>query len=127
MSMPLLQRCLFIGLAAALAAVPLFAGGDLGDLGTVQKWENLEVELQGPTSVGLSDTANPFLIEVTATFSGPGGSFAVPAFYAGDGQGGMDGDVWIARFSANAVGDWTMITTSTEPLLEGHTGTFRVD
>jgi hypothetical protein len=127
MSMLLLQRCLFIGLAAVLAAVPLSAGGDLGDLGTVQKWEKLEVELQGPTSVGLSDTANPFLIEVTATFSGPGGSFAVPGFYAGDGQGGMDGDVWIARFSANAVGDWTMTTTSTEPLLDGHTGTFKVD
>lgn len=124
--MPVLQRCVFIALAAVLAAVPTFAGGDLGSLGTVQKWEKLEVELEGPMSVGLSDTANPFYVEVIATFSGPGGSFAVPAFYAGDGEGGMDGDVWIARFSANAVGDWTMITTSAEPLLDGYTGTFKV-
>ena len=124
--MPVLQRCVFIALAAVLAAVPTFAGGDLGSLGTVQKWAKLEVELEGPMSVGLSDTANPFYVEVTATFSGPGGSFAVPAFYSGDGEGGMDGDVWIARFSANAVGDWTMITTSAEPLLDGYTGTFKV-
>ena len=124
--MPVLQRCVFIALAAVLAAVPTFAGGDLGSLGTVQKWAKLEVELEGPMSVGLSDTANPFYVEVTATFSGPAGSFAVPAFYAGDGEGGMDGDVWIARFSANAVGDWTMITTSAEPLLDGYTGTFKV-
>lgn len=124
--MPVLQRCVFIALAAVLAAVPTFAGGDLGSLGTVQKWAKLEVELEGPMSVGLSDTANPFYVEVIATFSGPGGSFAVPAFYAGDGEGGMDGDVWIARFSANAVGDWTMITTSAEPLLDGYTGTFKV-
>lgn len=124
--MPVLQRCVFIALATVLAAVPTFAGGDLGSLGTVQKWAKLEVELEGPMSVGLSDTANPFYVEVIATFSGPGGSFAVPAFYAGDGEGGMDGDVWIARFSANAVGDWTMITTSAEPLLDGYTGTFKV-
>ena len=104
MPLPSLQRCLFLALTLGLMALTAEAGSDLGDVGTVQKWEKLEVELQGPTSVGLSDTSNPFLIEVTATFSGPGGSFTVPAFYSGDGAGGMDGDVWMARFSANAVG-----------------------
>ena len=105
MSMRFLPRCPLFALAIVLGAAPAFAGGNLGDLGTVQKWEKLEVELQGPTSVGLSDTSNPFLIEVTATFSGPRASFAVPAFYSGDGAGGMDGDVWVARFSPNAVGN----------------------
>ena len=57
----------------------------------------LEVELQGPTSVGLSDTSNPFLIEVTATFSGPGASFAVPAFYAATAQAG-----WTEMFGGPA-------------------------
>lgn len=109
-----------------LATQPVVAGGDLGDLGSVQRWEKLEVDLAGPSSVGLSETANPFLLEVTATFSGPGGTFAVPAFYAGDGAGGLDGDIWRARFAANAIGDWTLSTSSTDPLLDGYSATFQV-
>lgn len=129
MPLPSLQRCLFLALTSGLGlmAATAEAGSDLGDVGTVQKWEKLEVELQGPTSVGLSDTSNPFLIEVTATFSGPGGSFAVPAFYSGDGAGGMDGDVWVARFSPNAVGNWTMSTSSLDPILDGYSATFQVE
>jgi len=109
-----------------LATQPVVAGGDLGDLGSVQRWEKLEVDLAGPSSVGLSETANPFLLEVTATFSGPGGTFAVPAFYAGDGAGGLDGDIWRARFAANVIGDWTLSTSSTDPLLDGYSATFQV-
>lgn len=86
----------------------------------------LEIDLAGPTSEGLSDTANPFFIEVTATFSGPGGTFVVPAFYAGDGVGGMDGDVWRARFAANVAGDWMLATSSTDPILDGYSATFQV-
>ena len=122
----LLQGCALFAIAIALAASPATAGGDLGDLGSVQRWKKLEVDLAGPTSVGLSDSANPFSIEVTATFSGPGGSFAVPAFYAGDGAGGMDGEVWRARFSPNAVGAWTFTTSSTDPILDGYSATFQV-
>ncbi|MGB5174321.1 MAG: Ig-like domain-containing protein [Thermoanaerobaculia bacterium] len=121
-----LQRCLLFSAAMVLATQPAVAGGDLGDLGSVQRWEKLEVDLAGPSSVGLSETANPFLLEVTATFSGPGGTFAVPAFYAGDGAGGLDGDIWRARFAANAIGDWTLSTSSTDPLLDGYSAIFQV-
>ncbi|NHZ72902.1 MAG: DUF5060 domain-containing protein [Nitrospirae bacterium] len=109
-----------------LAALPVEAGSDLGDLGAIQQWAMLEVALPGPTSVGLSETANPFSIEVTATFAGPGGSFAVPAFYAGDGTGGMDGDVWRARFAPNAVGNWTLSTSSIDPILDSYSAAFEV-
>ena len=121
-----LQGCLLFSLAIVLASQQVVAGGDLGDLGSVERWEKLEVDLLGPTSVGLSETANPFTVEVTATFSGPGGTFAVPAFYAGDGGGGMDGDIWRARFSANAIGDWTLTTSSVDPILDGYNATFQV-
>ena len=121
-----LRGCLLFSIAIVVATQPVVAGGDLGDLGSVERWEKLEIELAGPASVGLSETANPFLIEVTATFSGPGGTFAVPAFYAGDGAGGMDGDTWRARFAANAIGDWTLSTSSTDPLLDGYSATFQV-
>jgi len=109
-----------------LGSQPVGAGVDLGDLGAVQRWVKLEVDVQGPNSVGLDETTNPFLVEITATFTGPGGSFTVPAFYAGDGAGGMDGDVWRARFSPNAVGDWTMTTASADPILDGYSATFQV-
>jgi hypothetical protein len=126
MRLSLLQGCLLCLATIVLVAPSARAGSDLGDLGAVRRWTKLEVELQGPDSEGLSETDNPFLIEVTATFSGPGGFFAVPAFYAGDGAGGMDGDIWRVRFAANAAGSWTMSTSSSESLLDGYSATFEV-
>ena len=62
--------------------VPLTAGRDLGHLGSFAKWSKLQVDLVGPKSLGRSKIANPFLIEVTVTFSGPNGArYTVPAFY----------------------------------------------
>jgi hypothetical protein len=51
---------------------------------------------------------NPFLIDVQVTFTGPSGQiFILPAFYDGDGNGGMDGNVWKARFAPDTPGTWT--------------------
>ncbi len=60
-------------------------------------------------------------------FTSPGGqTFLVPAFYDGDGSGGMDGDVWRVRFSPDSVGLWSYASFSSEPLLGGNTGSFQV-
>lgn len=94
---------------------------------TFPKWSKVEIELTGPNSIGMSDSTNPFQIEVDVTFDGPNGeTFVVPAFYDGDGNGGMDGNVWRVRFSPNAVGSWSYTSSSPNALLDGQTGTFDV-
>jgi hypothetical protein len=82
-----------------------------------------EIELAGPASIGMGDP-NPFLIEVAVTFSGPGGTFVVQGFYDGDGSGEMDGSVWKVRFTPDAAGVWTYVSSSLEPSLDGHSGSF---
>lgn len=95
--------------------------------GSVAKWSKLELEFTGPASTGMSDTQNPFKILVDVTFVGPSGrNYVVPAFYDGDGNGGLDGNVWRVRFSPDQTGTWTYTTASAEPLLDGHSGSFDV-
>ncbi|HEU0021065.1 MAG TPA: DUF5060 domain-containing protein, partial [Dehalococcoidia bacterium] len=102
------------------------ANGDAASIRTFAKWSKVEIQLLGPDSQGMSDTANPFQVPVDVQFTGSGGTFLVPAFYDGDGQGGLDGNVWKVRFAPNAVGTWTYTAQSPNSLLKGHTGTFEV-
>lgn len=114
----------------------IWAGIDLGFQGSFLKWSKVEIDLIGPDSQGLAPTNNPFKIHVEVTFSSPtGGSFTVPAFYDGDGVGGMDGNVWRVRFSPDEIGTWTFASSSAdpvpaglvaEPLLDGYSGSFDV-
>jgi hypothetical protein len=60
---------------------------------------------------------NPFDVEVTGEFSGPGGStLKVPGFYDG-------GGVWKIRFSPTVVGAWRLRTVSAVAALNGKTET----
>ena len=60
-------------------------------------------------------------------FTGPDSHvYTVPAFYDGDGSGGLDGTVWKARFSPGDAGTWTYLTTSGEDSLDGLSGSFQV-
>jgi hypothetical protein len=96
------------------------------ELDTFPKWSRVEIEFTGPSSLGMG-SPNPFQIQVDVTFTGPASQvFTVPAFYDGDGAGGLDGDIWKVRFSPNIAGTWTYITSSTEGSLNGLNGTFLV-
>ena len=111
-----------------LAAGPAsaVAGGDLGDIGTFAKWARVEIVLCGPASRG-TGRLNPFAVLVDATFTGPTGrKFKVPGFYDGDGKGGLDGRIWKVRFSADEIGRWSFATSSSNPLLDGRRGSFRI-
>ena len=116
-------------LGATLLGAPMaYSGGDLGHVGTFNKWTKVEVVLQGPSSVGLSTSNNPFQIDVDVNFVGPSGQpHQVPAFYDGNGSVGMDGTVWKVRFSPDEVGTWSFNSTSPDSLLNGYQGTFTVD
>jgi hypothetical protein len=103
------------------------ADADLGSLGVYSKWSEVQIAFTGPDSAGSSGSPNPFLVDMSVTFTGPGGiKYVAPAFYDGDGSGGLDGNVWRVRFSPDAVGTWSFTSSSCEPLLDGYTGTFDV-
>lgn len=90
------------------------------------KWSKIELSFRGPTSVGRG-APNPFAVKLDVEFRSPSGRrYRVPGFYDGDGHGGLDGDVWKVRFSADEVGPWTYTTISDDRLLEGKTGQFSV-
>ncbi len=106
---------------------PNVASIDLGDVGDFPKWSKVEIALTGPNSMGMSNSPNPFELGVEVTFTGPGGqTFVVPAFYDGNGAGGLDGNVWKVRFSPNAVGSWSFVSSSGNPMLDGYTGVYDV-
>jgi hypothetical protein len=106
---------------ATSSPTPTITGGPYP---TPQVNTMVEVEMNGPASIGMG-TPNPFLIEVEVTFSGPQGqSFIVPGFYDGDGAAGMDGSIWKARFTPDVPGVWTYHSASQESLLDGYSGAF---
>ena len=68
--------------------------------------------------VSAAKPANPFALSFTATLKGPTNQeFKTRGFYDGSG-------LWKVRFSPNAEGTWTLVTTSEAPDLNGKTVTF---
>ena len=56
-------------------------------------------------------------------FSSPSGSrYRVPGFYDGNGKGGLNGNVWKVRFSADERGPWSFETASDNVMLDGKAG-----
>ena len=110
-----------------LSLMPLAAGVSAPGLPrTFARWQTIELSFQGPSSRGMG-SPNPFAAPLDVDFTSPGGKlFRVPAFYDGDGRGGLDGNVWRVRFSADRNGEWTWATRSAEPLLDGKRGKLRV-
>ena len=90
------------------------------------KWESIEIALTGPRSRGRGEP-NPFAISLDVLFTGPNGAqYRVPGFYDGDGKGGLDGDVWKVRFSADETGLWKYVSQSENHQLGGHSGEFTI-
>lgn len=101
---------------------------NLGMLGVFPQRSKVEFTLHGPDSAELSESENPFAILVDVTFSGPDGrTFTVPAFFAGDGKGGQEGEVWLVRFAPDFPGRWLFISRSVNPRLDGYRGEFEVE
>jgi hypothetical protein len=115
-------------LPAVQTAPPTREAHDLGSVGSFSQSEKVEIVLAGPQSLGMSEETNPFDLMVDVRFTGPGGqTYLVPAFYDGDGAGGLDGDVWKVRFTPDEAGLWTFLSTSAAPVLDGYRGSFEVN
>ena len=90
------------------------------------KWSRIELTFDGADSRGRADP-NPFAVLLDVTFTSPSGTqYIAPGFYDGDGKGGLDGDVWKVRFSADELGEWTYRTTSSHKQLADKAGRFEV-
>jgi len=93
---------------------------------TIAKWAPIEIFFEGPRSKGRGDP-NPFAVSLSVIFTAPSGrKYTVPGFYDGDGQGGLDGNVWKVRFSADETGRWEYVSRSDINRLNGKSGEFAV-
>ena len=72
-------------------------------------WHPVIVNFRGPAAGETDESPNPFLdYRLKVTFSGPTGKkYNVPGFFAGDGHGGGEGDVWRACFTPDTAGRWS--------------------
>ena len=95
--------CLILLLIAAVACSVSAAA--------VERWGRFELAMKAKTS------ANPFDVELTATFSGPDTTMTVSGFYAGNG-------VVKVRFMPKTVGKWTYVTHSSLEALDSQQGSF---
>jgi hypothetical protein len=102
------------------------APASASDHGQFAKWSKIEIVFTGPDSQGRGEP-NPFAILFDVNFTSPSGKqYSVPGLYDGDGKGGLDGNVWKVRFSADELGQWNFSTSSDNTILDGRTGRFVV-
>lgn len=82
---------------------------------TTEQWKVAEIPLTSSASY-----ADPFnAVDVSATFTGPGGVVIVrPAFWDGT-------NTWRVRFAPTVVGQWTMTSACTDPSNSGLQGVSR--
>jgi hypothetical protein len=87
-------------------------GGDAAVVDGEQLWTVVEWSLPNPSYEG-----NAFDLVASVTFSHPNSQAVVTTemFYAG-------ADTWKFRFTGTALGQWTYITRSDDPDLDGHAG-----
>ncbi len=113
-------------LSASSAAAIKGANPLVEQVKSFAKWAPIEITFAGPKSKGRGEP-NPFAISFDVIFTGPsGGKYRVPGFYDGNGRGGLDGNVWKVRFSADETGRWKYVSKSDKRRLDGQSGEFAV-
>ena len=80
---------------------------------------------------GVSYNGNPFdvVVNVVFTHTVSGEEIRSLAFYDGDwdeNTGSSSVDDWVIRFTGTRLGEWTFVTSSSNPDLNGYTGTINV-
>ena len=104
-SIPLLL-CIVLSIGAVFVApIPVLAATVSGEM---RQWHPLTVDFDGPAHSESDNQPNPFLdYRLTLQLTSPSGaSMQIPGFFAGDGEGGGNGNVWRVRFSPDEAGQW---------------------
>jgi len=105
-SRPVPSRYADIAKADELGQVPAPTGGSGKVHGELKRWHKITIDFEGPES---SETAkpNPFLhYRLNVTFTQGELSYTVPGYFAGDGDGGPEGNVWRVHFAPPTTGEW---------------------
>ncbi len=106
--------CCLLG-AAVIAVVWAISAQGVGfDNRTTTMWRCEQYSLKNPDWKD-----NPFDLSATVTFVHPKEKRVTEMFYSGS-------DTWSFRFTGTRTGKWTFSTESTDPDLNGHTGTIIV-
>jgi hypothetical protein len=77
--------------------------------GEWKKWHTVTLDFDGPETNETASDPNPFLdYRLQVRFTGPGGqTYNVPGFFAGDGKGNGQGDIWRVQFTPEVAGEWS--------------------
>jgi len=100
-----------IGSESELGDITPPVGGSAEISGPWQRWHRVTLTCDGPQS---SETArpNPFLhYRLNVTFRKGDILMVVPGYYAGDGQGGPEGNKWRVHFAPPETGVWTYLAS----------------
>src|SRR5690348_10590836 len=99
------------GAVLFVLSLSMLAGPPLRAAVTIERWHVHDF------SYTAAVTGNPFDVDVSGVFTGPGGlRLQIPGFYDG-------GNTWTIRFAPTAAGEWSLRTVSTVPALNGRTDT----
>lgn len=76
--------------------------------GTLETWNRVTIDFKGPQASESDTNPNPFLdYSLEVEFNGPNGNtYLVPGFFAGNGNGGGEGNIWRVHFSPDVPGRW---------------------
>ncbi len=78
--------------------------------GELKKWHRITLDFEGPETSEMAEN-NPFLnYRLDVTFTNGDEHYVVPGFYNADGEAAESsaeaGNIWTARFTPNATGEW---------------------
>ncbi len=108
-----------------LAGALLLAVADRG-LAAVVRFDTAEITLRSASVYdGSQGSPNPFTdVSLTARVTSPGGKvYTIDGFFGGDGAGGQVGNVFKVRIFADEAGTWSWTSDSSDPGLDGQSGT----
>ena len=95
--------------AAALVAVGIANGLLPGEeVGGVPVYSVAEITFQGPPQTAKDSPARDVHLEVAFRHESGSPELSVQGFFDGDGQGGIEGDVFKVRFCPTQAGKWTL-------------------
>ncbi|MFC1762592.1 DUF5060 domain-containing protein [Planctomycetota bacterium] len=89
-----------------LGHIPDPVGGKADVSGTLQQWHPVVLTFDGPAT---SETANPnpyLHYRLNVTFTQGNNQMVIPGYYAGNGQGGAEGNKWRVKFAPPQAGTW---------------------
>jgi len=130
----------FLAILTGFLVSSVQAGTVSGDL---NKWSPITIDFAGPNASETDTAPNPFLdYRLSVRLTSPtGNTHDVPGFFAGDGNGGGDGNLWRVRFAADETGQWryqatlhsgsqiainTDLSAGTTTSIEGSSGEFSI-